>query len=128
VLFESPRRVAATLEDLAAALGDRPAAVCRELTKLHEEVLRGSLRELAAELRRRGEVRGEIVVVVGGAPGGAESRPEADPEDLARQAADLVAAGTRRRQAAAEVARRHGVSTNEVYRALLALDRAGDST
>ena len=126
VLFESPRRVAATLEDLAAALGDRPAAVCRELTKVHEEVLRGPLRELAAEFRRRGEVRGEIAVVVGGASREAESGPDVDPEDLARQAADLVASGTRRRQAAAEVARRHRVSTNEVYRALLALDRAGD--
>jgi 16S rRNA (cytidine1402-2'-O)-methyltransferase len=127
VLFESPRRVVATLEDLAAALGDRPAAVCRELTKVHEDVVRGPLRELAAELRRRGDVRGEVVVVVGGASGDAEGRPEADPEDLARQAADLVAAGTRRRQAAAEVARRHGVSTNEVYRALLALDRAAEA-
>ncbi len=123
VLFESPRRVVGTLDDLAVALGDRPAAVCRELTKLHEEVLRGPLTELAGELRRRGEVRGEIAIVVGGSTG--ESAAEVDPVSLAEAARELVRAGVRRREAAAEVARRHGASTNEVYRALLALDREG---
>jgi len=123
VLFDSPRRVAGTLEDLAAVLGDRPAAVCRELTKLHEEVLRGSLTELAGEIHRRGEVRGEIAIVVGGSAFG--EAQEADPVSLAEAARELVRAGVRRREAAAEVARRHGVSTNEVYRALLALDREG---
>ncbi|MFL5798089.1 MAG: 16S rRNA (cytidine(1402)-2'-O)-methyltransferase [Actinomycetota bacterium] len=122
VLFESPRRVVATLEDLAAAFGDRPAAVCRELTKLHEEVLRGSLGELARELRSRGEVRGEIVVVVGGSTGARREPP--GPLELAEEAAGLVASGVRRREAAGQVARRHGVSTNEIYRALLARDRS----
>jgi 16S rRNA (cytidine1402-2'-O)-methyltransferase len=123
VIFESPRRVAAMLEDLAAAMGERPAAVCRELTKLHEEVLRGSLGELARELRSRGELRGEFVVVVGGATGDGKETP--GPVELAEEAAALVAAGVRRREAAGQVARRHGVSTNEIYRALLARDRAG---
>ncbi len=122
VFFESPRRVVATLEDLAAAFGDRPAAVCRELTKLHEEVLRGSLGEVAGELRSRGEVRGEIVVVVGGSTGAGREPP--GPLELAEEAAELVASGVRRREAAAQVARRHGVSTNEIYRALLARDRS----
>jgi 16S rRNA (cytidine1402-2'-O)-methyltransferase len=122
VVFESPRRVVETLGDLAAALGDRPAALCRELTKLHEEVLRGTLRELEAELLGRGEVRGEIVLVIGGATG--DSAPATPgPVELADEAASLVASGVRRREAAGRVARRHGVSTNEVYRALLARDR-----
>jgi 16S rRNA (cytidine1402-2'-O)-methyltransferase len=65
VFYESPHRLAGFLEDAAAALGDRPAAVCRELTKMHEEVVRGPLPELAA---RFGESppRGEIAVVIGG--------------------------------------------------------------
>ena len=65
VLYESPHRLAASLADAAAELGDRPAAVARELTKLHEEVLRGTLGELAAEVERRGGVPGEAVVVIG---------------------------------------------------------------
>jgi 16S rRNA (cytidine1402-2'-O)-methyltransferase len=120
VFFESPRRVVETLADLAAALGDRPAALCRELTKLHEEVVRGSLSEIARELRGRAEVRGEVVVVVGGATG--DERDTLGPVELADEAAELVASGVRRREAAGRVARRHGVSTNEVYRALLARD------
>jgi 16S rRNA (cytidine1402-2'-O)-methyltransferase len=84
-------------------------------------VLRGPLSELARELRARGEVRGEVVVVVGGSTG--EPDPPG-PLELAEQAAALVASGVRRREAAAQVARRHGVSTNEIYRALLARDRS----
>ncbi|MEM9594603.1 MAG: 16S rRNA (cytidine(1402)-2'-O)-methyltransferase [Acidobacteriota bacterium] len=68
LFFESPHRICACLEDAAAALGERPAAVCRELTKLHEEVLRGTPGELAAELGSRPGVKGEIVVVIGPAP------------------------------------------------------------
>jgi len=66
VLYESPHRVVASLADAGAELGDRPAAVCRELTKLHEEVLRGPLSQLAAELASRPAVKGEIVLVIGG--------------------------------------------------------------
>jgi 16S rRNA (cytidine1402-2'-O)-methyltransferase len=67
VVFESPHRLLASLADALAELGDRPAAVCRELTKLHEEVLRGPLAELLAELARRPSLRGEFVLVLGGA-------------------------------------------------------------
>jgi 16S rRNA (cytidine1402-2'-O)-methyltransferase len=67
VFFESPHRVRASLDDALAALGDRPAALCRELTKLHEETLRGTLSEIAAELRQRPAIRGEITLVVGAA-------------------------------------------------------------
>ena len=122
VLFESPLRVITLLRDVLVELGDRRAVVARELTKLHEEVLRGSLGEVAGELRSRGEVRGEIVVVVGGSTGAGREPP--GPLELAEEAAELVASGVRRREAAAQVARRHGVSTNEIYRALLARDRS----
>jgi 16S rRNA (cytidine1402-2'-O)-methyltransferase len=66
VVFESPHRLLASLADALAELGDRPAAVCRELTKLHEEVLRGPLAELLAELARRPSLKGEFVLVLGG--------------------------------------------------------------
>lgn len=64
VFFESPHRLLASLADAAAVLGDRPAVVARELTKLHEEVLRGSLSELETEFRDRPGIKGEIVIVV----------------------------------------------------------------
>ncbi len=67
VLFESPHRLQSSLEDLLEVLGDRPAALARELTKVHEEVVRGSLAELLSEVGSRDAVRGEIVLVVSGA-------------------------------------------------------------
>jgi 16S rRNA (cytidine1402-2'-O)-methyltransferase len=67
VLFESPHRLLASLADALAELGDRPAAVARELTKLHEEVLRGTLSTLLAELQERASIKGELVVMIGGA-------------------------------------------------------------
>jgi len=83
VFFESPHRILASLEDAIAAFGDRPAAIARELTKLHEEVLRGGLLELSETLAARPAIKGEIVVVVAGAP--ARSRatepPSHDPRD-----------------------------------------------
>ena len=65
ILFESPHRLLASLEDALAELGDRPVAVARELTKMHEEVLRGQLSEVLEELKRRPALKGEFVVVVG---------------------------------------------------------------
>lgn len=67
VIFESPHRIVASLEDALAELGDRPAVAARELTKLHEEILRGRLSDLLAELRARPSVKGELVLVVGAA-------------------------------------------------------------
>ncbi len=64
LIYESPHRVLASLEDACAELGDRPAALARELTKLHEEILRGRLSEIAAELASRPAIKGEIVLVV----------------------------------------------------------------
>ncbi len=65
IIFESPHRLLASLEDALAELGDRPAAIARELTKMHEEVLRGRLSELLAELKGRPSLKGEFVVVIG---------------------------------------------------------------
>jgi 16S rRNA (cytidine1402-2'-O)-methyltransferase len=113
VAFESPRRVPATLALLAELDPDRPVAVCRELTKAHEEVVRGSAAELA-ERFAGAPPRGEVVLVVGAAtvlPG------EGPPEGLDQLRA-LVAAGAKPRPAAAAVAELTGGSANALYRAL----------
>jgi 16S rRNA (cytidine1402-2'-O)-methyltransferase len=117
VFFESPNRLAASLGDIATALGaDRRVVVCRELTKLYEEVRRGTAAELAAWAAEG--VRGEIVVVVAGAPARA-----ADPEAAVQQVLALVASGTRLKDAAAEVAEATGIGKRDLYQA--ALERRG---
>ncbi|HEX9712522.1 MAG TPA: 16S rRNA (cytidine(1402)-2'-O)-methyltransferase [Actinomycetota bacterium] len=117
VLFESPHRVVVTLRDLAAAFGaDRPAAIARELTKMHEEVVRGSLAELAETLEAAG-ARGEITIVVAGAE--PEEAAVAEPADLARDVADRMAAGTTKREAIAAVAAERAVPKRAVYQAVV---------
>lgn len=113
VLFESPARLVAHLKEVREWLGDRRIAVARELTKLHEETIRGTISDVLGRLGD-GPVRGEVVVVVEGAAPTAGS-----VEDAVDDARSLVEGGMRKREAAAEVARRHGVSANEVYRALV---------
>ena len=113
VAFESPRRLGATLSVLAAMDPDRPAAVCRELTKVHEEVARGTAAQLTERFGSR-EVRGEVVLVVGGAPPGAGADVEAAADAVRR----LVEAGARARPAAAVVAQLTGTGANALYRAL----------
>jgi len=111
VFFEAPHRTAAALEAMAAAFGDdRPAAVCRELTKTHEEVVRDGLGALAAWAREG--VRGEVTLVVAGAP---EPGPVDDPATLVSLVAAAEAAGATRKDAIAEVARRAGVPKRVVY-------------
>jgi 16S rRNA (cytidine1402-2'-O)-methyltransferase len=112
VAFESPRRLAATLGVLAEHDPARSAAVCRELTKLHEEVRRGTAAELAAHYREHSP-RGEVALVVGPAPAGSANREEA-----AAALRELVSAGARARPAAGVVARLTGASANELYREL----------
>lgn len=124
VFFESPRRLAATLHALAAAFGaDRPGAVCRELTKTYEEVVRDRLGGLADWADAR-EVLGEVTLVVGGAP--AVAAGESGPAALAAQVADAVALGVDRKEALAAVAARHGVPRRTVYDAVVAARSAGD--
>jgi len=127
VVFEAPGRVAATLGDLTAACGpDRPAAVCRELTKLHEQIVRGSLGELAgvATMDPGGgagsiPARGEFVIVIGYAPGGTTGTTAEGAEDrLAAARADverLVGSGVARGEAARRVAAATGLSRRRLY-------------
>jgi 16S rRNA (cytidine1402-2'-O)-methyltransferase len=112
VLFESPKRAAALLTDVEAVLGDRRVALARELTKRFEEVRRGRASEIRAQL---GELRGEVVVVI-------EGRTQPVPVDLEaclEEARALVAAGMKKREAARDVAARHGLPANDLYRALI---------
>ncbi len=116
VFFESPHRLADALTDAAAAFGDsRPAAVCRELTKTHEEVRRGPLPELAAWAAEG--VRGEITLVVGGAPAEPVSL---SPAELADLVADEEAAGATRKDAIRTVVVRTGLPRRTVYDAVVA--------
>jgi len=112
VFFEAPHRTEAALAAMAEALGaDRSAAVCRELTKTHEEVRRGPLADLI-EWAAQG-VRGEVTIVVAGALARAEVG--SDPESVRAAVADEEAAGATRKEAIADVARRSGVPKREVY-------------
>ena len=111
VLYESPYRLQSCLQDLAEACGPlRRAVVARELTKLHEEVVRGSLAELCDW--SQGPVKGEVVVVVEGAP---EDASDATDGQLRATAHALVAEGMSRRDAASAAAAAHGVSRRRVY-------------
>ena len=113
VFFEAPHRIAGALADLAAVFGgDRPAAVCRELTKTYEEIRRGPLAELV-EWATREEPRGEITVVVGGAPA-RPAQPPADA-DLREAVAEREAAGDSRRDAIQAVADEYGLKKRDVY-------------
>ena len=112
VAFESPRRVAGSLKVLAELDAERPVAVCRELTKLHEEIVRGTAAELAARYAET-EPRGEVVLVVGAAAAGSADAPEEAVAAVKR----LVAAGAKARPAAQVVAELTGASANALYRA-----------
>ncbi|HEY3363815.1 MAG TPA: 16S rRNA (cytidine(1402)-2'-O)-methyltransferase [Symbiobacteriaceae bacterium] len=121
MIYEAPHRVTDTLADLRDALGDRPMAAARELTKLYEEVLRGTPAELLAHFTAK-EPRGEFVLVVSGAPEPEAPAPaEATPESLAAAVAALEATGTDRKTAMKEVAARFGLTKRDVYQALLDL-------
>jgi 16S rRNA (cytidine1402-2'-O)-methyltransferase len=120
VLFESPQRLAETLADAASVLGARPAAVARELTKLHEEHRRGTLAELAAHYEAAGPPRGEAVLVIGPPTADEAKGPDdATVDELLRTAL----AAEKPRRAAATVAAATGRSANELYRRALALGR-----
>ncbi|WP_434971360.1 16S rRNA (cytidine(1402)-2'-O)-methyltransferase [Micromonospora peucetia] len=113
VFFEAPHRIAAALADLAAAFGaDRPAALCRELTKTYEEIVRRPLGELA-DWAAEGDPRGEITLVVAGAPETAPERP--DDDTLRAAVAAREAAGLSRRDAISEVATGYGLRRRDVY-------------
>lgn len=121
VFFEAPHRLAESLADMAGVLGgDREAAVCRELTKTYEEVVRGDLAELA-DWAGRGNPLGEITIVVRGA---GKRRVATGPE-LVAEVESLAAQGQRLRSAVASVAERTGARRNDLYDAVLAERRRG---
>ncbi|MCG8469248.1 MAG: rRNA small subunit methyltransferase 1, partial [Gemmatimonadetes bacterium] len=117
VVFEAPGRLVATLEALVAAgAGERTAVVCRELTKIHEEVRRGTIAELATVYGGR-EVKGEVTLVIEASP-----EPEGPGPDLAvvaEAARDLARDGVSRRDIADRLTREFGLSRNDAYRASL---------
>jgi 16S rRNA (cytidine1402-2'-O)-methyltransferase len=120
VFFEAPHRLTACLDALVGAFGpDRPAAVCRELTKRHEEVVRGPLAELAAWAA--GGVRGEVTLVVAGAA----DAPPTPMADLVAEVEALLAGGAKPSAAAAHVAKRHGADRRALYAAVVGAGPGG---
>ncbi len=114
VFFEAPHRIVAALDDVLSVLGPRPVVVAREMTKVHEEFLRGRADEVLAQLRRRPEVRGEITLLI--APG--EAAPAAG--NLAERVAELVRENKlTRMEALKQAARERGISKREAYRNLV---------
>ena len=113
IAFESPRRIGESLAALAAIAPDRPAAVCREISKMHEEIARGSLGELAR--RFRSDVKGEIVLVIGPASSDEHDKDISFAVDALRH---LVQSGARPRAAASVVAALTGTRANDLYKAL----------
>ena len=111
VAFESPRRLPASLASLAAREPDRPVAVCRELTKVHEQIVRGTAREVASRFAE--SPKGEVTLVIGPAE---EVREDVTPREALAAVAELLAAGMPRRKAVDLVARLTGTSRNSLYR------------
>ena len=118
ILYEAPHRIAATLADIADVLGpERRLVLGRELTKLHEEFLRGPAREIQAELERRPSVKGEITLLIAPAPESAPVEPASESE-LRAQVEAAVASGVSKMDAIKQVAARHGLGKREVYRVM----------
>lgn len=119
VFYESPRRLGPALEAMADALGDRPAAVCRELTKLYEEIRRGTLAQLAQHYAEAGPPKGEVVIVAGPPEAGGASAQDLD--DLLEKALGEASL----KDAAAEVARLTGLPKRQVYNRALEIAKKG---
>ncbi len=113
IFYESPQRVTSFLREAAEIFGDRRACVVRELTKIHEEILRGTLPELDAEISRRESVRGEITIVIGGG----EKTVELSMEEIVKAALEDASGSSR--DLSREIAERTGLSRKEVYAEIL---------
>ncbi len=123
VIFEAPHRLRATLTDLEAVFADRPLAVCRELTKLYEEVFRGTA---AQALEHFSSPRGEVVIVIQGRPAEdieADEDQGGTDDELRRQLVELKQDGVRAKDAVAQVAETTGLAKNRVYQVWVALGR-----
>ncbi|HYG81425.1 MAG TPA: 16S rRNA (cytidine(1402)-2'-O)-methyltransferase [Pyrinomonadaceae bacterium] len=119
IFYEAPHRIGQALADAREILGEREAAVARELTKLHEEVARGRLSELAERFGREGAARGEMVLVIDRRPAGEESAGREAEADIATRVAALEAEGLDNRAALKRVARELGLTRSEAYRRLV---------
>jgi 16S rRNA (cytidine1402-2'-O)-methyltransferase len=121
IWFEAPHRLAESLDDAARVLGGRRACVARELTKLHEETLHGTLPELARQIRARSAVRGEITVVVEGRRREPEARDAMDADEVDRRIRESLAAGSAVKALSREIARRTGLPSKEIYARAISL-------
>jgi 16S rRNA (cytidine1402-2'-O)-methyltransferase len=129
IFLESPHRVARSLADAAEILGDRPAALARELTKIHEEFIRGSLPKLASIAAER-DLKGEITLCVGGAGRSMPGTPEGDTEELdftglRQRFAVLLEQGLERNEALKQIVRERGLPRSQLYQALIVGDKEG---
>lgn len=116
IVYESPERLLSSLEDALTILGDVEVTVAREMTKLHEELISGSISEVLGELRRRDSIRGEITIVFGAAK---RIEPQTSATEIRAEFERLRASGMRRNDAIKTVAERFGLRRNDVYRMLL---------
>jgi 16S rRNA (cytidine1402-2'-O)-methyltransferase len=116
IIYESPERIVASLEDALEVLGDTEVTVARELTKMHEELLSGTIGEVLATLRERKTVYGEITLVLAAAVRASE---ESSPEEIRAEFERLRDTGMRRNDAVKAVAEKFGLRKNDVYRLLL---------
>lgn len=124
ILYEAPHRLAAALEDICSVLGNRQACLARELTKLHEEWIHGTLPEILDTVKSRGGLKGEITLVI--APG--EPQPPAPPPDLSlpdEVEEEARRTGVSHKEALKAVARRRGIPRREAYSLLHKKDRQG---
>jgi 16S rRNA (cytidine1402-2'-O)-methyltransferase len=122
IFYEAPHRILEALEAVEQALGERPVVVARELTKIHEEYLRGTAAEVRAQLASRDAVRGEMTLLIGKA-----TAPARDDTPVEEAVERLIAKGTARMDAIKQVARRRGMSKREVYEKTLSPQRRRDA-
>lgn len=120
IFYEGPHRIAATLKDAQEILGEREAVVARELTKLHEEIVRGRLSELAARFAAPENARGEMVLIIDRAVIQSEAEANSNAESIAELVARFETEGLDHRAALKKAARELGVSRDEAYRRLVA--------
>jgi 16S rRNA (cytidine1402-2'-O)-methyltransferase len=120
IFYESPKRILTLLAEIMTTLGDRRSVLAREMTKLHEEFLRGRASEIAANLRQRAEIKGECTLLVGGC-----EADETDlPDPVAAEIAEAVSSRSRRpSEISREIAEKYGVSKKKVYEQVLRLKR-----
>ncbi len=120
IFYEAPHRILGALQDLAQVLGERPVAVAREITKLHEEFLRGSPDEVRAALAARPVVKGEITLLVGKG-----QAPPSSAADIATEVAELIQDGMGRMEAIKTVAQQRGLAKRQVYAEVEKAERGG---